>query len=136
VEVKFVKLDQRLDGRLGQWYPQAFHFCRRPDAKATSLAPYAPLATQGVAQREVEAREFDAGMEAVRERLNEPLTDERLRTMGHNVDDDGESGYESKKTSPDPPGPAASAPRHGFGPGKPHLSGLMPFALHMPVFSD
>ena len=109
VEVEFVEPDERRHGRFGMGNLDAFHLGRGPDAEAFALAPDAPLATQGVSQREMEAVEFDVGVEAFRQSLDHLLADERLRAMGEDVDEDGHGRQKRKYDSRRPKRPAGYA---------------------------
>ncbi len=82
VEAEGGQADQRLDGRpIGRRRVgnlDAGHLGRRPNAQAVSLGPYAPLASQAVAERDVEGVEFDAGMEVACQTLHNARMQIRL----------------------------------------------------------
>ena len=76
----------------------------------------------------MEAVEFDAGMESIREGLYQLLPDERLGPMRNDIYTNRRNRQKSKNASPHPPGPAGSAPRRDPGSRKLHLSSWMPFS--------
>ena len=101
--MEFLETDEGLHRRAGLRNVHSFNFGRRPDAQAMALTPDPPLAPKGIADREMEAVEFDVGVETGRERLHELCADERLGSMGYDIDDDGQRRQKRKKTASHPP---------------------------------
>ena len=109
MEVELIEADERLERRVGFGNVNPFHVSRRPDAKAFPLAPDAPFPAQRIAQRKMEAVEFDAGMKAVRKRLNDLLAHKWLGTMCRDVDEDANGNQERKNAAANPKWPAGQA---------------------------
>jgi len=65
MKVEFIKTDKRRDWGLRDRYLDALYLSGRPDTQSFTLSPDTPLAAQCVAEREVEAVEFNVGMEAL-----------------------------------------------------------------------
>lgn len=128
MEMKLGELNQRLHRRRWLRNIHALDLGRRPDAQSAALAPDAPLSLKGIAKREMEAVELDAGMEAIRKRRYQLLPDEWLGTMRNDIYGNGHNRQKAKNASPHPPWPAGSAPRRDPGRRKLHLSSWMPFS--------
>jgi hypothetical protein len=136
VKVKFIESDERLNGRIGFRNMNSLNVGRGPDAQAFALAPDAPLTPQGVSQREMEAVELHAGVEALGQSLDHLLAHKRLRPVCCDIDKHGNGRHDRKNDSTRPEGPAgyASARRPVFS--SLHLLPWMPFVRSAHPFSD
>jgi hypothetical protein len=121
MKVELIEPDERLKRRVGFRNVNALNVGRRPDAKTLALAPDAPLATQRIAQRKMEAVEFDSGMKTVRKSLNDLLAHEWLGAVCRDVDEDANRNQKRENAAANPEWPAGQASNRVSGLSKLHL---------------
>jgi hypothetical protein len=101
-EAELAEADERIAAIGG--YGDAAHLRRRPDAQSTALC------LQSMYERHVEAVQFDPGVKAVFEDLNNAGAQERLGTVQDNRNGHNKSHQQHQQSARNPSKPAVPAP--------------------------